>query len=140
MTVHQKLFVNLPIQSLDRSVAFYTQLGYTFEPKFTDENATCMNLGENLHVMLLVRPFFQSFTQKAVADAHQSLQTLLAVNLDSRAEVDALVDKAVAAGAKTFEAKDYGFMYQRSYEDPDGHTWEVFYMDPDADPHAAAAE
>jgi predicted lactoylglutathione lyase len=131
MTTHAQLFVNLPVKNLDRSVEFYTKLGYTFNPKFTDENATCMIVGENIFVMLLVEPFFQSFTKKTVVDASKQ------VSLPNRAEVDALADKAVAAGATGHAPKDYGFMYQRSYDDLDGHTWEVFYMDADADPSAA---
>jgi predicted lactoylglutathione lyase len=137
MTTHAQLFVNLPVKNLDRSVEFYTKLGYTFNPKFTDENATCMIVGENIFVMLLVEPFFQSFTKKTVVDASKQVETLVAVSLPNRAEVDALADKAVAAGATAHEPKDYGFMYQRSYDDLDGHTWEVFYMDADADPSAA---
>lgn len=129
MTTHAQLFVNLPVQNLDRSVAFFTQLGYSFNPQFTDENATCMLLGENLFAMLLVRPYFQTFTQKEVIDPQRQVQTLIALPLASRAEVDALADKAVAAGAKAHGPKDYGFMYQRAFDDLDGHTWEVFYMD-----------
>ncbi|WP_242112914.1 VOC family protein [Luteimonas aquatica] len=129
MTAHSQLFVNLPVQDLDRSVKFFAALGYSFNPQFTDENATCMLLGENLFAMLLVRPYFQTFTRKEVIDPQRQVQTLLAVPLDTREAVDALVDKAVAAGAKAHEPKDLGFMYQRAYDDLDGHTWEVFYMD-----------
>ena len=137
MTTHSQLFVNLPVKSLPRAVEFYTQLGYSFNAKFTDENATSMIVGENIFVMLLVEPFFQSFTKKTLVDASKQVESLIAVSLPSRAEVDALADKAAAAGATLHEPKDYGFMYQRSYDDLDGHTWEVFYMDPDADPSAA---
>ena len=128
-----QIFVNLPVKDLDRSVAFFTQLGYRFNAKFTDENATCMILGENNCVMLLVEPYFQGFTPKPLADAHATTEAILAVSLDSRAEVDALADKALAAGATaSSEPKDYGFMYQRGYQDLDGHLWEVFYMDENA--------
>ncbi|SDZ07406.1 hypothetical protein SAMN04487939_114109 [Lysobacter sp. yr284] len=137
MTTHAQLFVNLPVQDLDRSVAFFTQLGYSFNPQFTDENATCMLLGENLFAMLLVRPFFQTFTQKELIDPQRQVQTLVALPVGSREEVDALVDKAVAAGAKAHEPKDYGFMYQRAYDDLDGNTWEIFYMDANAQPGEA---
>ncbi|WP_198420063.1 VOC family protein [Lysobacter enzymogenes] len=133
------MFVNLPVQNLDRSVAFFTALGYSFNPQFTDENATCMLLGENLFAMLLVRPFFQTFTQKELIDPQRQVQTLVALPLGSRAEVDALADKAVAAGAKAHEPKDYGFMYQRAYDDLDGNTWEIFHMDPNAVPGDAQA-
>ncbi|MEH6419401.1 VOC family protein [Pseudomonas sp. CGJS7] len=137
MTTHSQLFVNLPVKNLARTVEFYTQLGYSFNAQFTDENATCMIVGENNFVMLLVEPFFQSFTQKTLVDAKKQVQALLAVSVPDRAAVDALVDKAIAAGATAHEPKDYGFMYQRAYDDLDGHTWEVFFMDPNAaPPHA----
>ncbi|MGO1072518.1 VOC family protein [Lysobacter sp. CA199] len=137
MTTHTQLFVNLPVKNLDRAVAFYTQLGYSFNPNFTDENATSMILGENLFAMLVVEPYFQTFTKKSLVDAKTHAQTLLAVPVADRAAVDALVDKAIAAGATAHEPKDYGFMYQRAYDDLDGHTWEVFYMDPSAIPGEA---
>ena len=137
MTTHAQLFVNLPVQDLNRSVAFFTQLGYSFNPQFTDENATCMLLGENLFAMLLVRPFFQTFTQKELIDPQRQVQTLVALSMASREEVDALADKAVAAGATGHAPKDYGFMYQRSYDDLDGNTWEIFYMDANAAPDEA---
>ena len=127
--MHNQIFVNLPIKDLPRSVAFFGKLGYTFNPQFTDENATCMVLGENLFAMLLVEPYFRSFIEKDVSDAHRATEVLLAVPVDSREAVDALVDKALAAGAKEPRpARDLGFMYQRSYDDLDGHTWEVFHM------------
>ena len=126
-----QMFVNLPVKNLDRSVAFFTQLGYTFNPQFTDENATCMIVGADCFVMLLVEPFFQGFTPKPIADARAGTEAIIAVSLDDRAAVDAHADKALAAGASaSSEPKDYGFMYQRGYQDLDGHLWEVFYMDP----------
>ena len=127
--MHDQLFVNLPIKDLPRSVRFFESLGYTFNPQFTDENATCMILGENLFAMLLVEPYFRTFIEKDVSDAHRATEVLLAVPVGSREAVDALVDKALAAGAKEPRpARDLGFMYQRSYDDLDGHTWEVFHM------------
>ena len=127
--MHDQRFVNLPIKDLPRSVKFFGSLGYTFNPRFTDENATCMILGDNLFAMLLVEPYFQTFIEKDVSDAHRTTEVLLAVPLASREAVDALVEKALAAGAKEPRpARDYGFMYQRSYDDLDGHTWEVFHM------------
>lgn len=127
--MHNQIFVNLPIKDLPRSVKFFESLGYTFNPQFTDENATCMILGENLFAMLLVEPYFRTFIEKDVSDAHRTTEVLLAVPVDSREAVDALVEKALAAGAKEPRAaRDYGFMYQRSYDDLDGHTWEVFHM------------
>ena len=127
--MHDQIFVNLPIKDLARSVRFFESLGYTFNPQFTDENATCMILGENLFAMLLVEPYFRTFIEKDVSDAHRATEVLLAVPVGSREAVDALVDKALAAGAKEPRpARDLGFMYQRSYDDLDGHTWEVFHM------------
>jgi predicted lactoylglutathione lyase len=131
--MHNQIFVNLSVKDLDRSVAFFKQLGYSFNAQFTDENATCMILGDNCFVMLLVEPFFQGFTPKAIADARKTTEAIIAVPLDSRAAVDALADNALAAGATaSSEPKDYGFMYQRGYQDLDGHLWEVFHMDPNA--------
>ena len=127
--MHDQLFVNLPIKDLPRSVKFFESLGYTFNPQFTDENATCMILGENLFAMLLVESYFRTFTDKDVGDAHRTKEVLLAVPVANREAVDALVEKALAAGAKEPRpAQDHGFMYQRSYDDLDGHTWEVFHM------------
>lgn len=127
--MHKQIFVNLPVKDLQRSVAFFGKLGYAFNPQFTDENATCMILGENLFAMLLVEPYFRSFIEKDVSDAHRSTEVLLAVPVDSNEAVDALVSKALEAGAREPRpAQDLGFMYQRSYEDLDGHTWEVFHM------------
>jgi predicted lactoylglutathione lyase len=128
-----QIFVNLPVKDLKRSVQFFTNLGYTFDPQFTDDNATCMIVGDNIFVMLLVESFFKTFTTKAVCDATKSTEVLLGLSTDSRAKVDELVAKAVAAGGTTpVEAKDHGFMYQHGYQDLDGHLWELFYMEPSA--------
>jgi uncharacterized protein len=130
-----QLFVNLPVKDLKRSVEFFTRLGYTFNPQFTDENATCMIVADNIYVMLLVESFFKTFTNKPVVDARTATEVIVALSAENRAQVDELVKKAVAAGATTpSEAKDYGFMYQHGYQDLDGHLWEVFYMDPNAAP------
>ncbi len=124
-----QIFVNLPVADLEKSKAFYTALGHAINPKFSDENGACVVVSDTIFVMLLTRAYFQGFTKKSVADAGKELQTLIALSTGGRAEVDATMDKALAAGGKEAgEAKDYGFMYQRSFEDPDGHTWEVFYM------------
>ena len=132
------IFVNLPVKDLQRSVAFFTALGFSFNPQFTDDNATCMIVSDDIFVMLLVEPFFQGFTEKPVSDAHRQTEVLLALSLDSRAEVDAFVDRALAAGAgATQPARDYGFMYQRSFADLDGHQWEPFFMAQDAVPPQA---
>lgn len=132
------IFVNLPVKDLKRSVEFFTKLGYTFNPQFTDENATCMVVSENIFVMLLVESYFKTFTHKPVADATQTTEVLIALSAESRAAVDDLVAKAVAAGGTTpMPAKDYGFMYQHGYQDLDGHMWEVVWMDPKAVPPQA---
>lgn len=125
----RQLFVNLPVQDLDRSVAFFTALGFSFNPQFTDENATCMIVSDDIFVMLLVAPYFATFTRKPVSDAFRQSEVLLALSYGSRAQVEEIVAKAVAAGAGTpVEAKDLGFMYQHGFEDLDGHQWEVFHM------------
>ncbi len=123
-----QIFVNLPVESLPRSVAFFTALGFQFNPVYTDENATCLILGENIFAMLLVKPFFQGFSHKPVCDTASAAETITALAVDSRDEVDALIDKARAAGAQiSSEAKDDGFMYQHGFADLDGHLWEIFH-------------
>jgi predicted lactoylglutathione lyase len=127
------LFVNLAVEDLERSVAFFTQLGFTFDERFTDESATCMNVSDKAFVMLLVKPRFQDFTKKTVSDSHTQTETILALSADSREEVDAFAEAALAAGASAAnEPMDHGFMYGRSFNDPDGHLWEVMWMDPSA--------
>lgn len=131
-----QIFVNLPVKDLNRSVAFFTALGYTFNPQFTDENATCMIVSEeHIYVMLLVDTHFQTFTSKTIVDAKTSTEVLLCLSCESRAQVDELVAKAVTAGGTTHTpAKDHGFMYQHAYQDLDGHVWELVYMAPGAVP------
>lgn len=126
-----KIFVNLPIKDLKRSVDFFTALGYAFNPQFTNENATCMIIDEeHIYAMLLVEPYFQTFTPKPVSNAKASTEVLITLSCDSREAVDELVRKAVAAGASTpTPVRDLGFMYGHGYEDLDGHMWELFYMD-----------
>lgn len=126
----RKLFVNIPIANLDASVEFFTGLGFSFNPQFTDENATCMLVGEDAYFMLLVKDYFQSFTAKPVGDPATADQAIYAIGLDSREEVDSLVEKALGSGATAAgETMDQGFMYQRSFFDLDGHHWEIFFMD-----------
>jgi len=125
-----QLYVNLPVKDLKSTVAFFTQLGFTFNPQFTDENATCLIISESISAMLLVESFFKTFTQKEISDARKSTEVILALSVENRAQVDDLIGKAVQAGAVTLsEPKDYGFMYQHGFQDLDGHLWEVFYMD-----------
>lgn len=135
----RSLFVNLAVAELPRSIAFFSALGFSFNPKFSDDNAACLVISEHIQVMLLTRAFFAGFTPKPVADAHTETEALLAMSCDTRDEVDALVAKAVAAGGATLiEAKDHGFMYQHGFEDLDGHQWEVFWMDEAAFPQPDA--
>jgi predicted lactoylglutathione lyase len=128
----RKIFVNLPIENMERSKAFFAALGFSFNPQFTNEQGACMVVSEENFVMLLVKPFFQTFTRKPVADG-KSTEVLVCLSCDSREEVDDLVRKAVAAGATTPNApQDHGFMYAHGFEDLDGHGWELVWMDPKA--------
>lgn len=128
-----KLFLNLPIKDLQKSVTFFTQLGFTFNPKFTDENATCMIVSEDIYVMLLVEKFFQTFTKKSICDTKTSTEALIALSFESKEAVDAMMTKVLAAqGTEPKSATDQGFMYSRYFEDVDGHNWELFWMDPRA--------
>lgn len=128
-----KLFVSLPIKDLDRTVAFFKALGFAFNPKFTDEKAACMLIGEDAYAMLLVEPFFKTFTDKQICDTATHVEAAFGLSCEGRAEVDAMVAKAVAGGGKEVgPPQDHGLMYQRSFEDLDGHHWEVLWMDPKA--------
>ena len=139
----QMIFVNLPVTDLDKSKAFYEAVGAANNPAFTDDTAACMVLEEgSIHVMLLTHAKWATFTAKTIPDAHTTAQVLLCVSADSRAAVDGQVDKAVGAGGKAdpTPTQDVGFMYGRSFEDPDGHIWEVMWMDPTAIPAGEPAE
>ncbi len=126
----RNLYVNLPVKDLERSVEFFAALGFSFNPIFTDENCAALIINENTGVMLLVESFFATHSSNPIADAHKVTEALLALSLDSRAEVDEFARKALAAGAReSGEPQDYGFMYQRSIVDLDGHQWGVFHMD-----------
>jgi predicted lactoylglutathione lyase len=126
-----KIFVNLPVKDLAKSVAFFKGLGYSFNPQFTDENAACLVIGDDIFAMLLVEPFFRRFTKKEIADATATTEAIVALGVESRERVDELVDKALASGGQAAnETDDQGFMYGRSFQDPDGHIWEVLWMDP----------
>ncbi len=131
MAADTNIFVNLPVKDLNRSKEFFGKLGFTFNPQFTDENAACMIIGEKIFSMLITEKYFATFTPKKIADATKTSEVLIALSCSSREEVVEMVKKAVAAGGTTYnEAKDHGFMLQHGFEDPDGHIWEVFYMDP----------
>ncbi|SDL12044.1 VOC family protein [Pseudomonas indica] len=123
------IFVNLPVRNLQQSIAFFTRLGFTFNPEYTDETATCMVVAEHIYVMLLVEEKFQGFTPKPLCDARKATEVLVCLSLPDRAEVDGMVEKAVAAGGRTYhEPQDHGFMYQHGFEDLDGHIWELVAM------------
>jgi predicted lactoylglutathione lyase len=135
--MHKQIFVNLPIRDMQKSQAFFKSLGFTFNPQFTNDQGACMVVGDNIYVMLLVKPFFQGFTGKPIADATQSTEVLIALSCESRAEVDDLVARAIAAGGTAPRApQDHGFMYSHGFDDLDGHIWEVFHMVPGETPQA----
>jgi uncharacterized protein len=126
-----KMFVNLPVKDLNKSMAFFKALGFTFNPQFTDETAACMVISEHNYAMLLTHEKFKSFATKPIPDAHKTTGLMVALALDSKAAVDEMLKKAVASGGKEPKPKvDHGFMVQGTFEDLDGHTWEPFFMDP----------
>jgi predicted lactoylglutathione lyase len=126
-----QIFVNLPIKNLKQSVEFFTKLGFKFNPQFTDETATCMIVAEDIFVMLLTQAKFKTFTPKPISDATKSTEVIVCLSSESRAKVDEMVRKAVAAGGSTYnQPQDHGFMYGHGFQDLDGHIWEIFWMDP----------
>jgi len=128
-----KIFVNLPVKNLDRSVEFFTKLGFSFNAQFTDETATCMVVSEDIFVMLLTQAKFKEFTPNAICDATKSTEVLVCLSSESREEVDKMIRNAVAAGGTTYnEPQDYGFMYSHGFQDLDGHIWETMFMEPSA--------
>ena len=136
--MNTQIYVNLPIRDMAQSKAFFSSLGYSFNPQFTNDQGACMVVSDSIYVMLLVEEFFQTFTKKPVADATQSTEVLVCLSCESRAHVDTLVAKALAAGGKApMPAQDNGFMYGHGFEDLDGHQWELMYMDPAAQPPQA---
>ena len=133
--MHKQIFVNLAVADLPKSKAFFGALGLTFDPRFTNDQGACLVLGENIFAMLLVKDFFKSFIDKTLVDAHSATEALLCLSCESRAEVDGLVAKALAAGGKAPRPpQDHGFMYGHGFEDLDGHLWELAYMDMSAMP------
>jgi uncharacterized protein len=134
------IFVNLPVSDLRRSTAFYEAIGGEKNPQFSDDTATCIVFSDTIHAMLLTHDKYSQFTSKPIADAHASSEVLICVSADSRQDVDATIDKAQAAGGRADpgEKQDFGFMYGRSFEDPDGHHWEVMWMDMTAAQEAMA--
>ncbi len=125
----RKMFVNLPVKDLKKSIGFFTKLGFTFNPQFSDETATCMIVSEDIFVMLLTHDKFKSFTPKAICDATKSTEVLVCLSCESRENVDDMVRQAVDAGGTTYnQPQDHGFMYGHGFQDLDGHIWELIYM------------
>lgn len=135
----RKMFVNLPVRDLKKSMAFFAALGFEFNPQFTDDKAACMIVSDEAFVMLLSEPFFRTFTKRQPCDTTRHTEGLFALSCESRAEVDDLVKKAIAAGGThAMDTQDHGFMYGWSFYDLDGHHWEVLWMDPKAVQQSAA--
>jgi predicted lactoylglutathione lyase len=132
----RKIFLNLPVKDLKKTTDFFSKLDFKFDPMFTDENAACMIISEDIYAMLLVEKFFKSFIpDKEICDAKNSAEALIALSTKSREEVDTLIKKAVNAGGSEYrEAQDYGWMYGRAFQDIDGHIWEIMYADMNAIP------
>jgi uncharacterized protein len=131
--VATKIFVNLPVKSLNKCVEFFTKLGFKLNPQFNDDTATCMIVTDDIFVMLLTEPKFKSFTPNEICDATKSTEVLVALSCESRAKVDEMVRKAVAVGGTTYnKPQDDGFMYGHGFQDLDGHIWELIYMEPSA--------
>jgi predicted lactoylglutathione lyase len=132
-TQPRKIFVNLPVKDLEKSMTFFKALGFTFNAQFTDETAACMVISDDIFAMLLTHDKFKQFTPKAIADASLTSEVLTAISAESKDEVNKMVDAALKAGGqKLREPQDHGFMYERSFQDPDGHIWEIMWMDPAA--------
>lgn len=130
MIMAKQIFINLPVRDLNASMDFFRRLGFSFNPQFTDEQAACMVIGENIYAMLLVEARFQDFTKKPIADARQTTEVLICIDAPSRDAVDEMVQRAVDGGASIYaDPMDHGWMYARSFADLDGHQWELAYMD-----------
>ncbi|MFD4410562.1 MULTISPECIES: VOC family protein [unclassified Streptomyces] len=129
----QMIFVNLPVADVDTSKKFFTELGYTINPQFTTDDCACVVISDTIIAMMLSKQRYADFTKKQIADSTKTSEVLLCLSAESREKVDELVDGAIAAGGTaTDETQDHGFMYGRAFDDPDGHTWEVMWMDPAA--------
>ena len=125
----KQIFVNLPVKDLGKTLEFFKKLGFEFNPQFTDENATCMVVNENIFVMLLVEKFFKTFTQKEICDTSKNTEVIIALSTESREKVDQMLENVIKAGGKeSRKPQDHGWMYGRSFEDLDGHIWEIIYM------------
>jgi len=127
----RQIFVNLPVKDLKKTMEFFSKLGFTFNQQFTDENAACMIVSQDIFVMLLLEKFFQGFTQKTICDTRGSAEAIISLSAESRQAVDNFANKALSAGAMNVsEPKEMGSMYSRDFFDLDGHMWEVLWMDP----------
>jgi uncharacterized protein len=128
-----QIFVNLPVKDLNETVDFFTKLGFAFNPQFTDENATCMIVNNDIFVMLLVEKFFKTFTKKEICDTTKDTEVIVALSTESREKVDQMINNVIEAGGKEHrKPQDHGWMYGRSFEDINGHLWEVIYMNKNA--------
>jgi predicted lactoylglutathione lyase len=128
--VAKQIFVNLPVKDLGKTIEFFKKLGFEFNPQFTDENATCMVVNDNIFVMLLVEKFFKTFTQKEICDTTKNTEVIIALSTESREKVDQMLQNVIKAGGKeSRKPQDHGWMYGRSFEDLNGHLWEIIYMD-----------
>lgn len=137
--MNKQIFVNLPVKDLERSKAFFSCLGFTFNAQFTNEQGACMIVSDDIYVMLLAEKFFQTFTTKRVANAREVTEVLTCLSCESRAQVDELVAKAISAGGTAPRApQDHGFMYGHGFEDPDGHIWELVHMSSEVPTEAKA--
>lgn len=123
------IYVNLPIQDVERTRAFFTALGFTFNPKFTDDKALCLVLGDHMYAMLVQEEFFKTFTEKKLVTTASAIEAINALQVESKAAVEAMVKKAVAAGGKALKPSDLGWMYDWGFEDLDGHSWDIFWQD-----------
>ena len=126
-----KIFVNLPVKNLKRSIDFFSHLGFSFNMQFTDDKAACLIINDgSIYAMLLTEPMFKTFTKKEIADATKTTEVLIAIDAESKEKAGEMVSKAVEAGGSIYaEPQDHGWMYQHSFADPDGHQWEILYMD-----------
>jgi uncharacterized protein len=126
----KKIFVNLPVKDLNKTVEFFTKLGFEFNPQFTDENATCMIVNKDIFIMLLVEKFFKTFTKKEICDTTKDTEMIIALSTESREKVDRMINDVIEAGGKeSRKPQDHGWMYGRSFQDINGHLWEIIYMD-----------
>ncbi|MFX1274181.1 MAG: VOC family protein [Promethearchaeota archaeon] len=129
--MNSQIYLNLPVKDLEKSIEFFTKLGFKFNPKFTDENSTCIIVGDDIYVMLLVNKYFKTFTKKEIPETDKNSEVIIAITEDSKERVDFMMDKVNDAGGKEFrETEDYGWLYGRYFEDLDGHQWAFFWMDP----------